>query len=312
MSDLLEFAEDRELDGARMPPWKILVVDDDPSIHKVTQLALGDLHFCDRPLELISAHSGDEAVALMRAHPDIAVILMDVVMDSEDDGLRAVRQIREDLGNRLVRIILRTGQPGQAPEHTVIHDYDINDYKEKTELTAKKLYTSIYAALRGYQDLASMDRNRRGLEQVIEASASLMEERSVRRFAQGVLEQLGALYFSGDAVISRNSVFAETPRASSNSTILAGTGQFSGHAGEDAAPTLGVPAATRVAQARQAGKTTVFAADHFLHIFRAGSGNEIVLYLDAAADLGPDEQHVVELFCRNIGMILDKLEREPD
>ena len=136
--------------------WKLLIVDDEPAIHGVTIMVLSGLRFRNRSLSFLSAHSSAEAQRVLAEHDDIALILLDVVMESDDAGLKLVRFIRDELHNDLVRIILRTGQPGQAPERQVILEYDINDYKEKTELTAQKLSTAVVAALRGYLALVEV------------------------------------------------------------------------------------------------------------------------------------------------------------
>ncbi len=159
--------------------WKVLIVDDDPEVHLITRTVLDKVRFKDRGLDLLSAHSALEARSVLRSHTDIAAILLDVVMESEDAGLRLVRFIREDLNNRAVRIILRTGQPGQAPEREVIVNYDINDYKAKTELTAQKLFTTIVAALRAYMDIVNLETSR---EQLQFANA-ILEQRVADRTA---------------------------------------------------------------------------------------------------------------------------------
>jgi serine phosphatase RsbU (regulator of sigma subunit) len=138
--------------------WRILIVDDEPAIHDVTTMVLSGVRFRGRRLSFLSALDSNEARQLLASHDDIAVILLDVVMETEDAGLRLVRHIRDELGNHRVRIILRTGQAGQAPERQVVVDYDINDYKEKTELTAQKLSTSVIAALRGFETLTELAR----------------------------------------------------------------------------------------------------------------------------------------------------------
>ena len=129
----------------------------------------------------------------MREHPDIAAVLLDVIMETDVAGLELVEYIRNELKNETVRIILRTGQPGQAPERRVIVDYDINDYKAKTELTADKLFTSLTAALRSYQQLERMVQTRRGLEIIIDAASTLYDFKSMQRLAEGVLTQLASL-----------------------------------------------------------------------------------------------------------------------
>jgi diguanylate cyclase (GGDEF)-like protein len=137
--------------------WKILVVDDERQVHEVTRLALKNFKFEDKPLEIISAYSGQEAQVILTEHPDTAVLLLDVVMETKYAGLDLVKHIRESLNNLFVRIILRTGQPGEAPEISIIKDYDINDYKTKTELTQQKLFSSLVTAIRAYRDILTVE-----------------------------------------------------------------------------------------------------------------------------------------------------------
>src|SRR5262245_64609432 len=170
--------------------WKVAVIDDDPAVHEGTRFALYDYNLNGQGIEIISAHSAEEGRALMRADPSIAVILLDVVMETDDAGLQLVDYIRSELKNETVRIILRTGQPGQAPERRVIVDYDINDYKAKTELTADKLFTALTAALRGYQQLQRMVETRRGLEMIIEGASTLYDFKSMQKLDEGVITQI--------------------------------------------------------------------------------------------------------------------------
>jgi CheY-like chemotaxis protein len=181
------------LPASHAPPWKVAVIDDDAAVHDGTRFALGDYRLHGRGLELLSARSAAEARDLLRRHPDTAVILLDVVMETEGAGLDLVEYIRDELKNETVRIILRTGQPGQAPERRIVVDYDINDYKAKTELTADKLFTTLTASLRSYEQLQKLTETRRGLEIIIDAAATLFDHRSLRRLAEGVLTQLSSL-----------------------------------------------------------------------------------------------------------------------
>jgi PAS domain S-box-containing protein len=139
------------------PCVKVIVADDDQSIHDATCFALSDFRFEGRKVEFLSAYSGSDAVRILEENPDTAAILMDVVMDTDTDGLDAVRTIREVIKNAFVRIIIRTGQPGDIPEKKVIRSYDINDYTAKTELTSTRLYITLYGALRAYFDLRNIE-----------------------------------------------------------------------------------------------------------------------------------------------------------
>ena len=192
--------EDEIFDPAITDTWKVLIVDDDPEIHSVTQLALSDLVVLGRHLEYIHAYSGQDACKLIEQHNDIVLVLLDVVMESDDAGLLVVKHIREQLKRDDIRIVLRTGQPGYAPEESVIKDYDINDYKTKTELTRRKLVTTIYAAIRSYQQIESVTKNRQGLEKIIGAAGTLLGQHTVHGYASGVLAEFNMLVDSNSSV----------------------------------------------------------------------------------------------------------------
>jgi CheY-like chemotaxis protein len=136
--------------------WKILVVDDEKDVHEVTRLAFEDITFEGKTLKLLSAYSESQARQLLKKHDDVALVLLDVVMETDDAGLDLVRHIREELGNSAVQIILRTGYPGHAPERKIIRDYDISDYWEKTDLTAEKLYTLVVSGLRSHKNYMTL------------------------------------------------------------------------------------------------------------------------------------------------------------
>ncbi|WP_409422411.1 HD domain-containing phosphohydrolase [Pseudaeromonas sp. ZJS20] len=191
--DILIIDDDTEQQLEHKDGWKVLVVDDEPEVHRITKITLAQFQFDNKPIEFLHAYSGEEAQAIMASEPDVALILLDVVMETDSSGLDVVRYVRDTLENRRVRIVLRTGQPGQAPEDDVVANYDINDYKDKTELTSQKLRTLIRASLRSYRDICALDRNRKGLEKVIEASKGIFEKQALRTFVEGALQQLNAL-----------------------------------------------------------------------------------------------------------------------
>lgn len=170
--DELFFApEDQLIEEESTENWTIMIVDDDDVIHNVTRLALGEFFFEGKGLNFISAYSAQEAKELIKEHPDTALVLLDVVMERDEAGLEVVEYIREDLHNRLVRIVLRTGQPGLAPEETVIVNYDINDYKSKTELTTQKLFSTVATGLRTFGHLVTIENHRQELERIARAAA---------------------------------------------------------------------------------------------------------------------------------------------
>jgi signal transduction histidine kinase len=95
--------------------WKIAVIDDDAAVHEGTRFALSDYNLHGATLEILSAYSAAEGRTLMRNNPDVAAVLLDVIMETDVAGLDLVEYIRNELKNETVRIILRTGQPGQGP-----------------------------------------------------------------------------------------------------------------------------------------------------------------------------------------------------
>ncbi len=198
-SDLL-FGADDQLDATEPEQqagfghkWRILIVDDEEQVHKVTSLVLGQCEFDGSPVHLAHAYSMKEAVEMMQRDEPYALALVDVVMETDDAGLRLVRHIREELHDDKIRLVLRTGQPGQAPEETVIAKYDINDYKNKTELTSTKLKTLLYSTLRSYRDILTITEYRQGLYNLIEATSKIVDTDKLPIFASAVLEEIGTL-----------------------------------------------------------------------------------------------------------------------
>src|SRR6202171_2812271 len=210
------------------PAWKIAVIDDDAAVHEGTRFALYDYSLHGQGIEIISAYSAAEGREPLRTAGDVAVILLDVVMETDDAGLKLVDFIRTQLKNEAVRIILRTGQPGQAPERQVIVDYDINDYKAKTELTADKLFTSLTAALRSYQQIQRMVETRRGLEMIIEGASTLYDFKSMQRLAEGVLTQIASLL---NVQCGGILVLRDTGSSLEKFSVLAGSGCYRRFAG---------------------------------------------------------------------------------
>lgn len=215
------------------PPWLVLIVDDDSAIHATTRMVLRGYSFAGRPISFLSANSAREAREILAKEDEIAVILLDVVMESDDAGLRLVSYIRNELGNRRVRIILRTGQPGQAPERDVILNHDINDYRSKTELTAQKLFTTVVAALRGYQDILAIEKHRAAMERIIDASYALLNKRSTADYVSAAMAHLGS-FCSGCETIallsrSRGDTAPSHCSGPSGITLLGATGSLAQH-----------------------------------------------------------------------------------
>ena len=194
--DELVFADETSSTDEQSEPrcWNILIVDDETDVHQSTILALGREQICGRSLKFDHAYSASEAREILKSNTDYAVILLDVVMESERAGFDFVRYVREELGITDTRIILRTGQPGYAPELETISKYEINDYKAKSELTRNKLYTAVTACIRSYSQIQALQLSKKGLEKIIGASKELLYLRGYKEFAEGVITQLTALF----------------------------------------------------------------------------------------------------------------------
>src|SRR5882672_5635002 len=273
--------------------WKIAVIDDDQAVHEGTRFALSDYNLHGATLEILSAHSAAEGRVLMRNNPDIAAVLLDVIMETDVAGLELVEYIRNEIRNETVRIILRTGQPGQAPERRVIVQYDINDYKAKTELTADKLFTSLTAALRSYQQLERMVQTRRGLEIIIDAASTLYDFKSMQRLAEGVLTQLASLLnvdCAGILVLRDNGA-----GAGAEFSVLAGSGCYSRFIGTTSSKALD-PDLRQMVEAAFLRRKNEFADHRSVLYLRTGSGREVVVLLQAERQLSNTDRAMVEIF----------------
>src|ERR1700744_6730076 len=293
---------DPEVSTARK--WKIAVIDDDQAVHEGTRFALSDYTLNGQTLEILSAYSGSEGRALMREHSDIAAVLLDVIMETDAAGLDLVEYIRNELRNETVRIILRTGQPGQAPERRVIVQYDINDYKAKTELTADKLFTSLTAALRSYQQLERMVQTRRGLEIIIDAASTLYDFKSMQRLAEGVLTQLASLLNVDCAgiLVLRD----DGNKTSEDFSVLAGSGCYSRFIGSAGSKSLDPDLRAMVEAAFKRRKHEF--ADHRTVLYvRTGSGREVVVLLQAERPLSETDRSLVEIFGSRLSIAFDNV-----
>lgn len=291
-----------------LPPWKVIIADDDQGVHDVTELALDGFAFEGRELRFIHAFSGAEAVEKVREHPDTAVMLLDVVMEEEHAGLNAVQTIREGLRNRSVRIVLRTGQPGSAPEAEVIARYDINDYKEKAELTSRRLFTLILACLRGYRDIATIERSRAGLSRIIDAAPSIFQLTSLSTFARGALTQLAALCGADDDALCGSATrrgeapcgLAAERRQPDQIKIVAATGRFAEN--PDQAATLPPEVLDRIARGE-----TGLVNGRLLEMFPAGPDKERFLYLEGVPPQSELDQELIRVFNRNLSTAFENL-----
>ncbi|XUM23330.1 ATP-binding response regulator [Bradyrhizobium oligotrophicum S58] len=303
--DVLQLIEDTgfDEDDRSARKWKIAVIDDDHAVHEGTRFALSDYSLNGQGLEILSAYSAAEGRALMREHTDVAAVLLDVIMETDVAGLELVEYIRNEIKNETVRIILRTGQPGQAPERRVIVQYDINDYKAKTELTADKLFTSLTAALRSYQQLERMVQTRRGLEIIIDAASTLYDFKSMQRLAEGVLTQIASLLNVDCAGIL---VLRDDGSQTEDFSVLAGSGCYSRFSGAVTSRSLD-PDLRDMVEAAFRQRSNEFADHRTVLYVRTGSGREVVVLLQAERPLSETDRSLVEIFSSRLSIAFDNV-----
>ena len=285
--------------------WRVMIIDDDEDVHSTTTFALGNLEMQHRPLEFVHAYSAGQARELLKHERDIAVILLDVVMEQDDAGLHLVRYIRETLKMTDVRIILRTGQPGYAPEIDAIRDFDINDYKTKSELTRIKLFTTVTAAIRSYEQIRAISSSRRGLDRIVHASTQLMALHGVQNFSAGVLAQVAdLLHIRADGVLCTQEVNDKGKRTL---LVCAHTGCFSGLA-RGALCSIDNPRIAGAIEHALAQRRNVYAHDYATLYFAGKSSRDSAAYLLLPRPLSAIEEGLLEVFCSNVAVGLDNVE----
>ena len=305
--DMLVFLADEpdpaaEQEETAAAVWRVLLVDDEPDVHTATKVALRNLDIEGRRLEFRHAYSDAEARKVLQQEAPFAVAVIDVVMESDTAGLDLVRYIREELADAQVRLILRTGQPGYAPEISTIQNYDINDYRTKSELTQSRLFTSLTMAVRSYSQLCQLEAGRVGLEQILDATRELSRPSGLQQFATGLLTQLCALLrIDCDGLLC-----AALHPATRQPYILAAAGQYSNWTGKllEELPEGGIR--SRLEQSLQA-REHVLNGDIGL-FFEGANGQALAAYVNIGRQLSELEQQLLEVFCNNMSTAFENLQ----
>ncbi len=307
--DKLIFADEvpgeSEIEDKR-EPWKILIADDEEEVHTITRMVMEDFVFDNSSVELLHAYTGWETKKILSEIPDIAIILLDVVMETDDAGLEVVRYIREELANKFIRIILRTGQPGKAPEREVISGFDINDYKEKTELTAQKLFTTITSSLRAYKDLRIIEKNRKGLEIIINSTGQLFANQRLKTFTEGVLIQLSSILQMTEDTLFLQAFGFVASDIKDNFKIIAATGKYNKFVNSNISDTLSNKIQHYLNQAIQKEKS-LFVDDVFVGFFKTKSNFRNLMFLEGCGNLTDMDKDLIRVFSVNVGVAFDNI-----
>ena len=291
----------------QLPPWKILIIDDEKDIHTITKMALKRFVLDNRHLSFLHAYSAKEGMEILTVEEDIALVFLDVVMETDDAGLELARWMRQDLKNEFTRIVLRTGQPGQAPEEKVIMDYDINDYKEKTELNRTKLFTTVFAALRAYRDIIKIEEARMyqelyrtGLERVIDATSQVLEKHTLTQFFNGLLQQVMSLLRINEQSMLVQVKGIGTVFSENNYKVIAEINN------DGAELSIDKEALSYLNKARDQ-KKSIFEDDVLVGYFPSKSDKVSLLYLKGIKRINVIDAKLLEIFSGNVSLAFDNL-----
>ncbi|MFV1849793.1 MAG: EAL domain-containing protein [Porticoccaceae bacterium] len=292
--------------------WRVMIVDDDEDVHQATEFALNGVEIDGQALNFLHAYSAAEAFDLLCRENDVAVVLLDVVMEEDQAGLKLVERLRSQ-GFEDLRIVLRTGNPGYAPEASVIRDYDINDYHTKDDLTRTRLVTALTTAIRSYNHIKIMAQTREGLDQIIRGTEALYTKRKFDDFSEGVLKQIAALLGlePHGAICAASDPFGavdrEKPSIAINSlTILAGLGRFAGNVG------------AKLAQFPEFDKTILSdlnatsiepAIDEDSVTFKmlTSSGKVMVVYFEHGGRVDPHAVSLLKMFASQLSLCFENI-----
>lgn len=290
-------AEESETITNNRKPWKVVIVDDDLEVHKATKLAMKTFEFMGRRLEFYSAYSGSEARALLREHLDVAVILLDVVMETDDAGLKLVNFIRGELNNRDTRIVLRTGQAGLAPESEVIKNYDIDGYKAKTEITVDSLHHLFYTSLRSFRDISRLCSYKNALKALLNSVLKVDKLADIESFSTNLLIYLSDVLdaYEAELVINKRKASVINIK-STNTTVI--------NAQSDSSSAIDVPDfINTVTAAKQLAYEGNFAGIYY----KSENEIEAVVVLEVDTELDNNAIELVEIFTEHVCALISKV-----
>ena len=285
--------------GASKDVWQVMIIDDDADVHSATTFALSNVEIQNRPLSFLHAYSAQQARDILANEPNVAVILLDVVMEQQDEGLQLVHYIRDVLHRTEVRIILRTGQPGYAPEIDAIQQFDINDYKTKSELTRIKLYTVVTAAIRSYEQICTINASSRGLDMILRASNELMAFQTLEEFTTGVLRQIARLLD-----VPPSGLFCVRETLQNQETelfVIAAAGKYQNLLNHPVSTFEDVQISSTLSRALNERRNIYSREFTALH-FSGNASNDFAAFFHTDRPLNETDLRLLEVFCSNISV----------
>ncbi len=301
---------DKPMTRKTQKKWRILVVDDDVSVHQVTRLVLADAEIEHRHLEIVSVYSMDEAKVTLLNDDDFCMAFVDVVMETDHAGLELVQWIREELKNQAIRLVLRTGQAGTAPEAKVIRDFDINDYKDKTDFTSNKMITTVYASIRAYRDIMTIQRSLDAFKKLIETTHDLLKIDQLKSFGSAALNHLLALMNveSSALYIARTQVDFDLH---TTNLIIACTGKYVCESDSLEKSDIADDVKEKIQQAF-INKAHYSDDCCFVGYYQAATNSASVLYIEFEDDNEHFKVSLAELFATNVALILEGLTKQKE
>ncbi|OKY27792.1 MULTISPECIES: HD domain-containing phosphohydrolase [Thalassotalea] len=307
------FKEEIEESSAESAPkkerfWRILVVDDDESVHQITRLVLSDAHIEGRKLDIVSAYSSAEAKQVLANDDSFCMAFVDVVMETDHAGLELVEWIRKEKRNQAIRLILRTGQAGTAPEAKVIKEFDINDYKEKTDFTAGKMTTSVYAGIRAYRDIMTIQRSLDAFKQLILSTHDLLRINQFKPFGSAALNHLLTLMDIESSALYIARSQRELDHENTN-LIIACTGKYVVES--DCLENSDIDDSVKNLIKKAFDEKKHFYENQcFVGYYETSSNASSVLYIEFEDDAEHFRSNLAELFATNVALILESLTKQ--
>jgi PAS domain S-box-containing protein len=124
-----------------MPTATILVVEDDP-----LQIEMLGMILARHDLSILQANTGEAALELFQQHPEIDLILLDVMLPGQLDGLTVCRRVRAEQDRLYVPVIMVTAL-GKTEQLVQGLDAGADDYLTKP-FSSRELMARIQAGLR--------------------------------------------------------------------------------------------------------------------------------------------------------------------
>jgi response regulator RpfG family c-di-GMP phosphodiesterase len=306
----IEEKQEEKIEKKHHKYWRILIIDDDESVHQVTRLVLLGAKIEGRELEIVSVYSAQQAKEALMADSDFCMAFVDVVMETDHAGLELVQWIRKELKNQAIRLILRTGQAGSAPENKVIKDFDINDYKEKTDFTSNKMITTVYAAVRGYRDIITIQRSLDAFKQLIKSTHALLKIDQFKAFGSAALNHLLTLMKVDNSALYI--VRSEQDFEQKNvDMIIACTGKYTSEFDSLLASDVDDSVQLKINKAFE-DKAHYIGDDCFVGYYETSSNASSVLYIEFEDDAEHFKSNLAEMFATNVVLILESLAQKKE